>query len=404
MAKARRTRSNVPLPPGLKSEDIKPASIGAGNYTALQREQAREYIEAKRLESQTKKESKSRQQEPDLPAAIAAAQRGVIESDPDFVESTPELLATSGGVQVAGTTTGGQGRVVAPQPPRNNISFSEIVRDIKSNQLMSATEAITNIGYLSRAGAEPGIVEEVYLIPSLTGMGSSLLNKNQIISERVSGLTPGQIKSLKIDFFRKGLYSSDSAADLSLRSGALPDENFRQIYQDLTRQASLYNYSQATKNKSNFLSPEDYINLITEVPTRSTSTEITIPGREDADAVLRAQYQEYVGRAPNQKELAAFRASVESAASRRPTITTTTAGEPTPGLGVGDGSSFRQTGFTANTIGEMAREAARANPESAPYQKATKYFDTFLESLPAARGLEVQGTDLQELLTQGGVS
>lgn len=395
------------MPPGLKSEDIKPASVGAGNYTVRQREQAKEYIVAKRREAANERAAKADAaagEESDLPPGVAAAQQDVIESDPNFIENTPEYLATSGGVEVAGNVTGGRERIVAPMPPRNNVSFSEIVRDIKNNQLMSATEAITNIGYLSRVTNDPNITEEVYLIPSLTGMGSSLLNKNQIISERVSGLNPSQIKSLKADFFRKGLYPSDSAADLSLRSGALPDENFRQIYQDLTRQASLYNYSQATKNKPNFLSPEDYMNLITEVPTRSTSTETTIPGREDTDAILRGQYQEYVGRAPSKKELAAFRASVESAARRRPTITTTTAGEPIPGLGLGDGSSFRQTGFTADSIGEMAREAARANPESAPYQQATKYFDAFLDALPPVRGLEVQGADLQELLTQGGVS
>ena len=272
---------------------------------------------------------------------------------------------------------------------------------------MNATQEITNIGYLSFArqdGGPTGIVEEQYLIPSRSGMGSSLLDRNEVISQIVSNLTATQIKALKVDFYKKGLYSSAAAADLSLRSDALPDENFRQVYQDITRQASLYNYSQATQGKSNFLSPEDYINLITEVPTTSTITEVSIPGEEDADAVLRRQYQEYVGRAPNQRELAAFRASVQSAASRRPSTVTTTAGEPTPGLGVGDASRVTREGFTANTIGEMAREAARANPESAPYQQATKYFDAFLDALPPVRGLEVQGANLEELLTQGGVS
>lgn len=410
MAKARRTRSNVPLPPGLKSEEIKAAASGAAGYTVQQREQARNYLDAKRREAAAERQSKARAaagKESNLPPSVAAAQEGVIQTSPDFLEENPEYFSTSGGVQVAGRTVGGGTRTVGPQIPEDNIPFSVIDNMIKGGQLMNATQEITNIGYLSKAaqgGGPTGIVEEQYLIPSRSGMGSSLLDRNEVISQIVSNLTANQIKALKIDFYKKGLYSSQTAADLSLRSGALPDESFRQVYQDVTRQASLYNYSQATQGKSNFLSPEDYINLITEVPTTSTITEVSIPGEEDADAVLRRQYQEYVGRAPNQKELAAFRASVQSAASRRPSTVTTTAGEPTPGLGVGDASRVTREGFTANTIGEMAREAARANPESAPYQKATKYFDTFLESLPAARGLEIQGANLEELLTQGGVS
>lgn len=410
MAKARRTRSNIPLPPGLKPEDIKPAAAGAAGYSVQQREDARNYLNAKRREAAAERQSRANAaagKESNLPPGVAAAQEGVIQTSPDILEENPDYFATSSGVDVAGRTVGGRTRQVGPQVPQDNLPFSVIDNMIRGGQLMNATQEITNIGYLSFArqdGGPTGIVEEQYLIPSRSGMGSSLLDRNEVISQIVSNLTATQIKALKVDFYKKGLYSSAAAADLSLRSDALPDENFRQVYQDITRQASLYNYSQATQGKSNFLSPEDYISLITEVPTTSTSTETTIPGREDADAVLREQYQEYVGRAPSQRELAAFRASVESAARRRPTITTTTVGEPTPGLGLGDGSSFRQTGFTSKSVSEMAREAARANPESAPYQQATKYFDAFLDALPPVRGLEVQGANLEELLTQGGVS
>lgn len=405
---ARKTRSNIPLPPGLKATDIKPAATGAAGYTEQQRQQAREYLDAKRREGAAKKSAqgeKEKKEQNQLPPEVAQAQAGVMSTDPDFLRQNPNYFATSGGVDVAGQKTGNE-RVVGPQIPAT-ISFTNLSNMIKGGQLMNATDQINQIGYLALArggGVEPtGIIEEQFIVPSASGFGYTLVDKNELISSRLSNLSLSQIKALKVDFYRKGLYSSNAAADLSLRAGSMLDEDFRQVYQNYARQASLENFARATRGNSDLLTPEDFIGAISDIPLTQTETQVSIPGAEDTDAVLRQRYEEYVGRAPNKKELDAFRASVTSVARTRPTVTTVTRGEATPGLGIGGISGYRQSGFTENTLREMARTAARENPESAPYQQATKYFDTFLSSLPAARGLEASGVNLEELLASGGV-
>jgi hypothetical protein len=303
---------------------------------------------------------------------------------------------------------------------QRNLTWNSLYNQIKNNEFVYTTDLAYQVGYLAQVqkdGLPPEIIQEVFLLPSSTSavfrrrpkdpganlIGTyNLLSRTEVISNEIANLTDDRIRSLKLEMYRKGLYKSPNDADMSLRMGSIPDEAFKVGLANIYRDTSLENFRRAKLGRKNLFDIDDYLTRIPESPTSTTQVVTSVPSPGDADTILRRQYQDYVGRAPNKKEFEAFRNSVRSAASSRPTVTTTTMGEPILGEGVADASAFRQEGFSGGDLSEMALAEARKNPESAPYQKATKYFDTFLSALPPATGLEVGGADLEQLLASGG--
>lgn len=301
--------------------------------------------------------------------------------------------------------------------PPTNITWNQLLDRINNSGLVSTTDEITRIGYLStveKDGVIPGIIEEVFLLPTpqysrydtrekekLPGT-YELHGRTDVVGKLIPRLSDDKIKSLKLEMYRKGLYRSPADADASLRMGAIPDEAFKTTLATVYRDVSLENFRRASLGRKELLDVNDYIAMIPQQPMTATETRTSVPSPGTSDEALRNQYLEYVGRAPSKKEFEAFRNSVRLAAGSRPTVTTTTFGEPVLGQGISDASSFTQEGFQGADISQMARQAARTNPESAPYQKATKYFDTFLSALPPAAGVEVGGADLEQLLASGG--
>ena len=303
---------------------------------------------------------------------------------------------------------------------RRYLTFEQIRQAILNGGLVATIDDNYNIAYLTSIATggdrerPPGIIEEIFLLPakrkSIDGrlvagplVGEiDQLGRSTITTSIIPDLTSSEISNLKLLMYRKGMFSSDNAALRSLRSGSLPDPDFRSTLAGLYRETSMENFRLIAQGQKTILDVEDYLNLIEDDagPSGTTSSTVSVFSPGDIDSELRKQYQNYVGRAPNQTEFEAFRNAVRSSSQRMPTVTTTTPGQVTAG-GNATETTFRQEGFGGGDLSEMAIAAARANPQSAQYQKATKYFDAFLDALPPVEGLELQGADLQGLLAAG---
>jgi len=93
---------------------------------------------------------------------------------------------------------------------------------------------------------------------------------------------------------------------------------------------------------------------------------------EQAQAYAEAAFKNAIGRVPNQQELLAFRTHLNNAEMANPSTTTYSKSGSTTTGGI-DENQFAET-------------QAKLNPEYAGYQKATTYFDAFMNTLNGPAG------------------
>ncbi len=117
--------------------------------------------------------------------------------------------------------------------------------------------------------------------------------------------------------------------------------------------------------------------------TKQTNVNLTSP--EDVQVIATQALREALGRAPNAKELAQFRASIAGLERANPEVqeTTTTL---RPNLETGELETVSSQSTTSGGVSQAAKEAAvaeaaRKGPEYGKFQSGTTYFDAMMQMI-----------------------
>lgn len=117
----------------------------------------------------------------------------------------------------------------------------------------------------------------------------------------------------------------------------------------------------------------------------TTSRDVDLSSPEDVNALVLQSLRELLGRAPNDKELAQFRSSINSLERGRPTVTTTVQ-QLQPDLETGEVNVTSQDTTTKGGVSDTARamlvqEDVIGGKEYAKYQSGTTYFNAMMQML-----------------------
>ena len=122
-----------------------------------------------------------------------------------------------------------------------------------------------------------------------------------------------------------------------------------------------------------------------ELTKKTKRTEINLTSPEEVHAIMNQALADALGRAPTDKELAEFRASVSSMEVARPqTSEVTTTYKPnleTGNLEEVSSSAVNTGGVSSGDIQQAASMAAKKTPEYGKYQSGTTYFDAMMQMI-----------------------
>lgn len=119
-------------------------------------------------------------------------------------------------------------------------------------------------------------------------------------------------------------------------------------------------------------------------PTSRTTTnkQVDLSSPEEVQALVTQVLREALGRAPNAKELAKFKATIAGYEKANPEVTTTTQ-QLTPNLSTGEVNVTSQSSTTSGGVSDAARAALVQDPtmntdEYGKFQGGTTYFNALL--------------------------
>lgn len=117
--------------------------------------------------------------------------------------------------------------------------------------------------------------------------------------------------------------------------------------------------------------------------TKDKKFDLSSP--EDVKVLTTQMLRELLGRAPNEKELAQFKSSVNTYEKANPLVTTTTA-TLTPNMETGEVEASDQTSTTTGGVSDAARASLISDQETdtkeyGKYQAATTYWDAMMQMI-----------------------
>lgn len=117
----------------------------------------------------------------------------------------------------------------------------------------------------------------------------------------------------------------------------------------------------------------------------STKKEFDISSPEEVQTIVTQMLREMLGRAPNENELARFKASITGYEKAHPEVTTVTE-QLEPDLATGEVTPTSQTSTTTGGASDAARAALVQTPmektkEYGKYQAATTYWDAMMQMI-----------------------
>ena len=120
-----------------------------------------------------------------------------------------------------------------------------------------------------------------------------------------------------------------------------------------------------------------------ELTKKTKRTEINLTSAEEVHAIMNQALADALGRAPTDKELATFRASVATMEAQRPQVSEVTT-QLKPNLETGQleevsSSAVNSGGVSQADIQQAAMQAAQKTPEYGKYQSGTTYFDALMQ-------------------------
>jgi hypothetical protein len=118
---------------------------------------------------------------------------------------------------------------------------------------------------------------------------------------------------------------------------------------------------------------------------KTKRTEVNLTSPEEVHAIMNQALADALGRAPTDKELATFRASVSAMEAQRPQVSEVTT-QLKPNLETGQleevsSSAVNSGGVSQGDIQQAAQEAAQRSPEYGKYQSGTTYFDAMMQMI-----------------------
>lgn len=117
----------------------------------------------------------------------------------------------------------------------------------------------------------------------------------------------------------------------------------------------------------------------------SKRSEVNLTSAEEVHAIMNQALADALGRAPTDKELATFRASVASMEAQRPqTSEVTTTYKPnleTGELEEVSSNAVSSGGVSQTDIQQAALQSAQKTPEYGKYQSGTTYFDAMMQMI-----------------------
>lgn len=118
---------------------------------------------------------------------------------------------------------------------------------------------------------------------------------------------------------------------------------------------------------------------------KTKRSEINFSSPEEVHAIMNQALADALGRAPTDKELATFRASVAGMEAQRPqTSEVTTTYKPnleTGELEEVSSNAINSGGVSQGDIQQAASQAAQKSPEYGKYQSGTTYFDAMMQMI-----------------------
>jgi hypothetical protein len=122
-----------------------------------------------------------------------------------------------------------------------------------------------------------------------------------------------------------------------------------------------------------------------ELTKKTKRTEVNLTSPEEVHAIMNQALADALGRAPSDKELATFRASVATMEAQRPQVSEVTT-QLKPNLETGQleevsTSAVSSGGVSSGDIQQAAMEAAQRTPEYGKYQSGTTYFDAMMQMI-----------------------
>lgn len=111
-----------------------------------------------------------------------------------------------------------------------------------------------------------------------------------------------------------------------------------------------------------------------------TSTSISIPSPQDAEALVKNIYQQAVGRDPNKQELARYTSLVVGIAKSSPSTSTSTTSTDASGNSKSSTSTTNR-GVTSAGMQQAVMDKLQASPEYGAYQAATTYYNAMLQAI-----------------------
>lgn len=122
-----------------------------------------------------------------------------------------------------------------------------------------------------------------------------------------------------------------------------------------------------------------------DLTKKTKRSEINFSSPEEVHAIMNQALADALGRAPSDKELASFRASIASMEAQRPQTSEVTTTYK-PNLETGDleevsSSAVSAGGVSSGDIQQAASEAAKKTPEYGKYQSGTTYFDAMMQMI-----------------------
>jgi len=125
------------------------------------------------------------------------------------------------------------------------------------------------------------------------------------------------------------------------------------------------------------------IKYVGKTTKTSTKKDFNLSSPEDVKALTTQVLRELLGRAPNDKELAQFKASINGYEKANPTVTTTTQ-QLSPDLATGNLNVTDESSTTSGGVSDAARASLVQSPtegtkEYGKYQAATTYYDALMQ-------------------------
>lgn len=127
------------------------------------------------------------------------------------------------------------------------------------------------------------------------------------------------------------------------------------------------------------------IKYVGKTSRTSTQKKFDLSSPEDVKVLTGQVLRELLGRAPNDKELAQYKASINGYEKAHPTVTKTTE-QLSPDLASGSVDVTSQTSTTSGGVSDAARASLVQDPtvdtkEFGKYQAATTYYDALLQMM-----------------------